>query len=83
MPKFSVAITGVEIHVEDIGDNTPVQVLRDIAMMALKEAYALEEQTNAELRRRNFPAVGFYSEKDTSKPEKPTGIGTMNPEIKL
>lgn len=80
MPKFSVSITGVEVSVEDERDSS---VLKDLALSALKEAYALEEATIEKNMKGNFPAVGFHSERDTTRPVKPEpAMATLNPEIK-
>jgi hypothetical protein len=80
VPKFSVAITGVDVTLED--DHATMEQLKRLGMGILKEAYKLERQTMILARSGNMPAAGFQVEKNTEKPVRPIGMITLNPEIK-
>jgi hypothetical protein len=77
VPKFSVSAAGVEVVLED--SHATMERLEQFAMRTLSEALKLEQSA---LIARGSTAVGFLSEKDTSKPADPRGITSMSPEIR-
>lgn len=80
MPKVSITISGVNVEIED--SEQTIYELQALAMVTLEGAYALEKLTQEAMKREGHPAVGFITEKDTTRPVKPDGMVTMSPEIR-